>query len=83
MNWREFGDLRHMTCSIASKSVPPNAAYKDNLVATYKLNPRKDNVVEFPIYPKVENLAWRMTVPKSIFLHSIEFGCYGYSGPRI
>lgn len=73
MNWREFGDLRHMTCTIASKSVHPNAAYRDNLVVTYK-----DNVVEFPIYPKVENLAWRMTVPKSIFLHSIEFGCYGY-----
>jgi hypothetical protein len=73
MNWREFGDLRHMTCSIVSKSVPLNSVYKDNLIATYK-----DNVVEFPIYPKVEHLAWRMTVPKSIFLHSIEFGCYGY-----
>lgn len=73
MNWREFGDLRHMTCTIATKNVHPNAAYKDYLVATYK-----GNVVEFPIYPKVENLAWRMTVPDSIFLHSIEFGCYGY-----
>jgi len=73
MNWREFGDLRHMTCSIASKSVPLNANYRDYLVATYK-----DNLVEFPIYPTVENLGWRMTVPKSIFSYSIEHGCYGY-----
>jgi hypothetical protein len=73
MNWREFGDLRHMTCSIATNNVPKNSHYLNNLVATYK-----DNLVEFPIYPKVENLDWRMTVPKSIFLHSIEFGCFGY-----
>ena len=73
MNWREFGDLRHMTCSIASKSAPPESSERENLVVTYK-----GGLAEFPIYPKVENLDWRMTVPKAIFSSSIKAGCFGY-----
>jgi hypothetical protein len=74
MSWREFGDLRHMTCSIVSKSVPQESPERENLLVTYK-----EDKAEFPIYPKVENLGWRMTVPKSTFENSIAAGCYGYS----
>jgi len=77
MNWREFGDFRHMTCSIASKSAPQESAERENLVVTYK-----GDLAEFPIYPKIENLGWRMTVPKSTFANSIAAGCYGYPTNR-
>ncbi len=64
MHWRQFDDLRHMTCLSAVKGVPVSPTYKDNLVM-------------FPIYPKMgDNQFLRMTVPKSVFLRSIESGCY-------
>ena len=73
MNWREFGDFRHMTCLMASKESSLSLPNQKNPSITYK-----DNLVELPIYPIVENFSWRFSIPRDTFEKSIETGCYGY-----
>ena len=60
--WRDFGDLRQMTCNMIAKEVPTKI-FEDG---TY---------VEVPIYPIVEGFPWRITLPKDFLEYSKKSNC--------
>jgi hypothetical protein len=62
MHWRQYGDLRQMTCLIVSGRGPTQLSYEGEWAI-------------LPVYPIVENFGWRMMLPKSVLSRSVESGC--------
>ena len=63
MNWRQFGDIRSMTCSNKNDG-SLNSAQKFG------------DLISFSIYPIIDNKnSWKMVLPERIYRHSVEKYC--------